>query len=349
MRKEKLGEINRPQDKEHNVADEAILEELEERFRVMRHGAPAPGTNVPPVPKAAEIGRTVGGVKRAPAKSPTPRARDNNDSSGIIIAAHTGGVSNSELVSDMPIKTGDICLFSNGEIGVCYQEAQSAPYAVFLMCAPNARMDERGILLDENKPICIGHLADNLFAMMSSTLTWDRDTLVFSLRSVDYIPYIRALDVNKAAPKTVRHESHNSSIVTPPMSPVEKVVAPAPEPRRPMAPPVQQSVRNDFAPPRAPKPLDEDNPMPQSTTSSAATDSPLSKGREISIKNSSKHVWKAVFMGEDEIGHVLAFKTMNGWELTRVNLNDYLDKIDFGPRLSPTQVIEIENDVLRNS
>ncbi len=333
------------------IADQAILNELEKKYKGLRYGG-WDSSSTPAVPHAREIGEALSSKTVSP-----------EDSSSVIITKQNSAnlkIDNS-AEAFLNITIGDICLFPNGEVGVCRQSAQGAPYGIFLICLADGRTEERGVLLDVNQPIQIGHLSNSILSAMLTSKTWNRDLLVFSLRSVEYIPYLP-------------HISGTSPNVLPDVKPMAKpdakvpkavsatAAAPAKKKRK-----IAASDEKLFAPPRAPKAIDPEGEMPfvivptgpQSAAVPASAQAvveappfdpsnPLVKGREITIKHTSKKKWNAVYMGVDEIGHILAFKTMNGWELTRVNLEDYWEKIDFGPCLTSRQIQDIEDDVLRN-
>lgn len=335
--------------------DDEILKQLEKKFKGLKCGGSTGA--VPHVPKATEVGQEI------KTKALTP------NSSGIVIAEtriQPDRESNQEPVPPMilngPLTLGDICLFSNGEIGIYQQGAQGVPYGVFMMLSNDGKVEIRGILLDAEIPAPIGRIPQTAMSAMLVTQTWDHDIIIYSLKSSEFIAYLKVLENKAPAAVAPAQPAQEQEVVLPPASHTRKSPhhnhMPAGKPRAPK--PIgardehllKQTDEPVYATPRAPKPLTPENghQSEQKKNYDGIDESgPLVKGRRIIISHSKISAWKAVYMGDDEKGNILAFKTMNGWELTRLNLTEYAQYLHYGDIISSAKIAEIEDDIINNS
>lgn len=339
---------------EENPHDAAILRQLEKQFTKLRYGG-ATG-KVPPTPTAVSIGDDM-------------QARSDASKTGLVIPNNSRPTRPQMApASSANLELGDICLFSTGEIGIFQQASPGVPYGIFLMLQAGRTIETRGVLLDADKPVAIGQVPQNVMSSMLASQVWDHDYIVYSLKSVEFISYLRTLEGNAvmggavapvSTPAVVAPKVAAPQIARPIQVPFKEQPFGSPRAPKPLGKDEAHLSQNQaqnvsFGAPRAPMPLTEDaqtqpTAAPPQSWHDSNDDERLVKGRQIIISHSKIHTWKSVYMGDDEKGQVMAFKTMNGWELTRVTLSDYTNLLTYGDVLPPAKVAAIEAEIISSS
>lgn len=263
-------------------------------------------------------------------------------------------VQDSQAAFDEAMSPGLILRFDDGSVAIYKDAVSGKDYALFYFLEPDGVLAPRGIFLEQYEFQRIGRVPDDVFTDMRAMGRWDRDAVIYHLDRFEHATHIRRLENRTPAP-SYASPSAPGPVITP-VSPRKPAPAPsssAPAPAPSSSAPAPASSGSAPAPSSAPvsTSVPGRSPAVASVPERSPTPQPqprnmLEKGRVLRI-NVAGRVWESVYWTSDEMGHILAHDTNREWSLMHLDLNRFKDCIEFGDKLAPERLAEIEQSLTK--
>jgi hypothetical protein len=210
----------------------------------------------------------------------------------------------------LPVEGAILC-FSTGEIAIFDRDMPSKNYQIVYMLNGDGTLSPKGIYLQGHEYDEIGALPPAQMNIIESSLSWNRDVIVYHLSRFEDTYLIPNPSVSSALPPAAISEASEAS----------NDDAPSPEIRMNK---VSVEKRLDQAQPSA-------RPRPNGFV----------RGQRFKISFGAAKEWDAVYWGRDQQGTVIAHKTSGNWTLMHLDLKRFKDAIAKLDVMSTSEVEEL--------
>jgi len=230
---------------------------------------------------------------------------------------------------------GEILWLDDGSVIIYRQPVPNKKYDFVYQLCDGGALEARAIVAEYYRPRSLGRLDVQLFRQLIREKRWTRDAILYHLDHWSFGKYLPTSNGSRPS------EPSGAGGELETLAPVRKPVAVA----RPAATsrpsaiirPVPSASREEEEEPVYE--IDDDKPEPEEEESA------LRRGARVTILNGS-HAWDAIYWANDARGDILAHRTGNFWQLTRIDLKRFGNKVKIGAPLSNEEITSIAEELL---